>query len=148
MLNLLVNLLRFFTPPKDANQDQLAVWRASIAGGYILLTALGSFHVAWACGFIPNLPGFALTTDLVQTEAKFEDKFEQLQNQFRKQELRLLEQAILDMRSRQCKVIQSTGDPENNADLKRFVAEKMAKLKYDYRNMAGYEYSVPPCGDL
>lgn len=85
-----------------------------------------------ACGWVPWLPGFASTADLAS-----------LQRAFTIQQARLLEQSLLDMRTRQCKAVHT-----NNPDAKRFAAERVASLSVEYRDLTGHHYQLPNCDEL
>lgn len=119
-------------PPASADERQLGVWRAFIATATLLLMFGLAGHIAWACGYIPGLPGFARAQDV-----------HELKTDFRKQQIRLLEQALLDMRARQCRAI-----VDDNREAKRFTAERMAQLSTEYYALAGYLYPVPDCNAL
>ncbi len=87
--------------------------------------------VLCAHGAVPWYSGFALTSDV-----------EGLTDQFRQQEVRLLDQALLEMKLRQCKA----GDV--NPDAKRFATERLGEMQREYLTLTGHYPALPQCEEL
>lgn len=101
------------------------------------------FHVAWACGFLPGVSGFALSEEVSSKNEQLTAQMTRLQHAFTEQEIILLEGAILDMRSKQCAAIVN-----NNRESRRFAAERLTRLLNKYQETASHNFPLPPCAEM
>ena len=90
------------------------------------------FHVAWACGWIPGIPGFAMAGDVTQLSGKVSGI-----------EQSLLEAEIIEAQERLCKA-----DAENNVPAMRYSAERLRELAYQYESMTDKVFRLPTCNEL
>jgi hypothetical protein len=97
-------------------------WRLTIS----LVCVMFLFHIAWACGLVPTLSGFALAAE--QTQMKSDITSIKLQ---------LIEREILDLRVAQC------SNPS-----KRFFTSRINDLRTNWQKETGVPYILPDCGDI
>jgi hypothetical protein len=90
------------------------------------------FHISWACGFIPGLDGFA-HADVLN---KYRDEVTNMHAE-------MLEQALLDTRTRQCVAIEA-----GNVDARYYSTQKFQELYVLYWRLAGKDYRIPDCKEV
>lgn len=56
----------FATLAGDLIKSPVAAWRVAI----LSILSLFAFHVAWACGWVPGIPGFAMAADVSELVGK------------------------------------------------------------------------------
>lgn len=97
-------------------------WRLMMAISVVVLMG----HMAWACGLIPNMDGFALAGEVKQS-----------QKAVSRIEVKLLEMDILDTIKQKC-----------TAEDKRFLASKLRDLRVQWLELTGRQYDEPQCDEL
>lgn len=134
MLEKLYSALSAVIPPGDASPITLARWRLAVAGGFFAM----AFHVAWACGWVPGLPGFAEARDLREQQVIVQE-VAQGQNLIL---VRLIAADIETARQRQCQALR-----ENNRAAADGWAVSLNTALREYLTFAGREYVVRPCSE-
>ena len=105
--------------------QRTALWRIGITG-------LISFHVAWACGWIPGMTGFAMAGD-----------FHFLAEKVDSIEISLLEAEIIEAQERFCRA-----ELDSNIPAKRYSAERLRELVYEYEKLTSMIFRLPTCNEL
>lgn len=121
---------------------------------FAVLTLFFIFHVAWACGHIPSMPGFALASDIedVSLELREIDKsareaVEAAREQSKKVEglvlslhVEILEERMMSLHILRCRA--------GNTETKQLYANRIQRNLSKYRELQGYHYQLPACEDL
>jgi hypothetical protein len=118
----------------------------------VVVLAFG-FHVAWACGYVPGVAGFA-TEDQVEEVAISAESAEQAAEAAREEARQLvqevqssvvdlqseiLEERISNLQTLRCR----TDDSELHDQYSARINRNMAK----YRSINGYYFQLTPCTD-
>lgn len=130
MIDRLADALGAIIPSTDESPKAQRRWRVSVALWLILGTAFGAFHVAWACGWLPGMPGFALEVDLHKVQA---DVHRSLVMQYRT--------SIFEVRQQQCQAARE-GRPLS------VYTGKLQDLMDEYDLLADQAYRLPDCNEL
>lgn len=110
----------------DLDQAQrTAIWRVGI-------TALLVFHVSWACGWVPGLPGFAMATD-----------YQVLSVKVNRVERSLLEKDLVEAQERFC-----NARAGGNITAQRYAEERRRRLSGEFRAVSVAPMSLPSCTEL
>lgn len=143
LIDKLLDAVSAAIPPADASDVHVTRWRLAVGLISMAMPLALAIHILMSCGWIG--PGFAQARDLQDLKAAVEEKDQAIRSSLDKQERRQIEDALLDMRARQCAAI-TTG----NAEAKRFAAEKMDELQSDWRALVGVttNYPLPTCEEL
>lgn len=129
MLDKILDVASAALPPPDERPAAVKRWRLTVGIWQMLITFFGAFHVAWACSWLPGIPGFAMAADAHEIKQAVD---ELRQN--------LLEKAIFDTRILQC-----TAMEEGNG---RVYAEKLRGFLVEYKETTGHDYPLPACDEL
>lgn len=97
-------------------------WRLTISVGIITLFA----HVAWSCGMIPGVSGFAMANEQ-----------EEIKHTIIRIELKLLDRDIIDAVRQRCLATNKT-----------FFADRVHELTRQWYFLTKVVYIVPNCTDL
>lgn len=133
--------------PSREQREKLRRWRM-VVGTAILA---GAFHVAWACGLLPNFSGFAIAAD---TESKIAVVRKEIAQQVTDLEHRVvrierkmdsslklqIESRIRDLTHERC-----TARTQRTID--RLEAE-IDSLQDDHHTITGERYPLRPCAEL
>ena len=84
------------------------------------------FHISWACNWIPGMPGFASSAE-VMSQGKAIQKIQ----------LSLLESNILDVKQQQCLAVN-----------KDFFTRRLQELLREYQTVTKQQYQIPTCRDF
>jgi len=101
----------------------------------LLLVAAFTLHVAWACGYLPRLPGFALAADvqeLVSAVGRIEDSLIT-------DRIDRLESEIRNLHMLRCYASNST---------RQLYAQMLDAKLVRYRRLTQNQLTLPPCADL
>lgn len=98
-----------------------------------LVTVLFSVHVAWACGWIPGMSGFAFAQDIDDVKHEIKELTEEL----RTQRVEYLEERILAAYAQQC----SAG----TQDLREIHQRRLTRLLRHYQDVTDYTYPLQAC---
>lgn len=129
MLDKIADLAAAALPPLDESPRGIRRWRLMVwAIQWFTLSFLGA-HIAWACNWLPGVPGFALAADVVGIQSS-------LQNLT----VDLLSKNIFEMRIRQCRAVAS--------GTQQIYTEQLQKLLDQYQSIAGKTYLLPACSEL
>jgi len=120
----------FILPPLE--NTPLGKWRMAVAGAVCAF----SFHVAWACGWVPGLQGFALADD-ARVQVQTVQQLQQGQNTIL---VRLIAGDIEAARQQQCRAIQTN----NRAAADGWAVSLNSSLR-EYLTLAGREYVLRSC---
>lgn len=105
-----------------------AYWRLFIA---LLLTT----HIAWACGWLPGVSGFA-----------FAGEVHKLTTEFREHLVTDLEEKLFNMQERLCEL---RFDPDKySVDKEARYKERIRNLMRAYRDLADHNYVLDQCALL
>lgn len=124
----LIEFVDFVFMIEDNSTTGTRRWRIVVS---LIIVALG-FHVVWACNFIPGLDGFA--------RAGAVDRY---RDEVTTMHVEILEQALLETRTRQCTAIAS-----DNAEARYYSTQKLQELYGLYRQLAEKDYRVPDCKEV
>lgn len=124
MLEALVVLIDKLFFMED-NPNARRRWRLTVA----LVLLLVGFHVAWACGFVPGLDGFARA-----------DSVAVVKSDVAMIRTELLEQRLFETRVRQC--------TSTTSDARQYHGEKLQELRRTYYSVTGHDYPVPTCEEV
>lgn len=142
LFDKVIEALTAAIPPADAADLHVTRWRLVIA----LMVMFASVHVPLSCGWLPFVwSGFAQADDLRELRVTIEEKQAEMAASLKAQQQRQIEDALLDMRARQCAAIAA-----ENVEAKRFAAERMDELQSDWRKLVGEtrNYPLPTCDEL
>lgn len=119
----------------------------------ILLAVLAfTFHVAWACGYVPNVDGFAREgqvqriADEIASEAAGRAKedalshIDQVKGSIKDLHTEILEERIQNLQIERCR-----SDDEN---LREQYATRVNQNMAKYRQVNGYYYNLTACRDM
>lgn len=134
MIEKLASALSAVIPPAEATPRALARWRLAVAAGFFAL----AFHVAWACGWVPGLPGFAEARDL-QEQRTLVQRVSDGQNAIL---IRLIRADIESSRIQQCRALQAG----NRAAADGWATSLRTALA-EYLSLAGREYQLRDCAE-
>lgn len=98
---------------------KVALWRGSI-------TALLLFHIFWACGWVPGMPGFALAAHAEDTNSEV-----------RQLRIELLERDLLDAHALRCAA--------DDRELRRLYSQRVQMRLRKYQEIVGTPYPLEPC---
>lgn len=127
---VLVEAIKILVPPKADDAEGQTRWRWVVFATLIgLIVTLGA-HIAIACGALPSISsGFALEADQKATQRRIDVIATlSIQNEIRSKTLELCMEH----------------DPSRRSELNRDID----KLQYEYKEVAGNWYTVPPCDKL
>lgn len=143
LIDKMFDALAVAIPPADASDRHVTRWRLAVGLISMSMPLALAVHILMSCGYIG--PGFAQARDLQDLKIAVEEKDRAIRTSLEKQERRQIEDALLDMRARQCVAIAA-----NNTEAKRFAAEKMDELQSDWRALVGVttNYPLPTCEEL
>lgn len=110
-----------FTASIVPPEHRTTVWR-------VLITLIIAGHVAWACGWVPGVSGFAMADEV--SDVKEDVKTIQID---------LVDAQIFEQRLRQC---QSTDQA------RQVHAQRLQRLLRRYQELTGRNYQLPSCSDL
>ena len=130
MIERLADALGAIIPTTDESPRALRRWRVSVALWLMGVTGFGAFHVAWACGWLPGMPGFALEVDLARVQA---DVHRSLVMQYRT--------SLFEVRQQQCEAARA-GRP-----LSAYTS-KLQDLLDEYDTLTDQDYRLPACSEL
>lgn len=134
MIDKLSAALSAIIPPAEANPRALARWRLSMAAFVFAFC----FHVAWACGYIPGLPGFAQARDLTEQRTLVQQVSEGQEAIL----VRLIRADIESARQQQCRALR-----ENNRAAAEGWAVSLRTALAEYQSLAGAEYRLRECSE-
>tara|TARA_R110000868_G_scaffold24342_4_gene96286 strand:+ start:650 stop:940 length:291 start_codon:yes stop_codon:yes gene_type:complete len=89
-------------------------------------------HVAWACGILPWVSGFANAADVARLDARA-----------KRIEVRLISADLYEARKEQCLAIHSADTAAKPGPLRR-----RDSLIADYESLTGLEYRLPDCEEM
>lgn len=107
-------------PPDDPKM--LGRWRLAISGTLLVIAGLLAFHISWACGWLPGLPGFAMASEMAQVDKKVD---------------RLYQSDLVDRIEKILRFKCNSGSQELDSTLRDLEAE--------YRDEVGQQYQRPSC---
>jgi len=112
-----------------ASSDAAGMWRVFTA---LLLVG----HIAWACGWLPGISGFAFANDVDALRDEFNDY------------LRVdLDEKLFNMQERLCAL--RLDEPDNRfPDREYRFKERIRVLLTAYRELVGYSYTLDQCARL
>jgi hypothetical protein len=124
------------------------------AAARVVLWAIVVSHIAWACGWIPGLQGFAFASEV---DDKIAEVVRPLERQLRGLErdvadvrkeqraarVTALEGLLFETRRAQCSAIR-----DENREAMRFYAQRMDQLRAEYHGTTGREYAPASCSEL
>lgn len=108
-----------------SREARTAVWRVSI-------TAFLVFHIFWACGWIPGIPGFAMAAE-----------YQGLQDEVQTVKETLLEKDLIESQERFCHA--RVG---GNLTAMRYAEERRRRLLGEFRAMTDEAFNLPSCMEL
>lgn len=94
-----------------------------------------AFHVLWACGWIPGMPGFALDTDISEVKVELRD----LTLELRQQRVDYLEERILTAYAEHCRA--------DELSLKQIHQRRLQRLLRLYQDVTGRAYPLQRCAE-
>lgn len=143
LIDKLLDAVSAAIPPADASDIHVTRWRLAVGLISMAMPLALAVHILMSCGWIG--PGFAQARDLQDLKTAIEQKQFTIEESLAKQERRQIEDALLDMRARQCVAIVTA-----NVEAKRFAAEKMDELQSDWRRLVGVatNHPLPTCEEL
>lgn len=109
-----------------------------------VVTALFVSHIAWACGWIPGVSGFAFASDIddvqhdlqaLSTEVQHE--LRELTGELRTQRIEYLEERILSAYAQQCSA--------TKGDLRDIHQRRLTRLLRHYQDVTAYTYPLQEC---
>ena len=119
----------------------------------ILLAVLAfTFHVAWACGFVPGVDGFAREHYVQQVadqiaraaaEGAKEDALQyiaQVEGSIKNLHTEILEERIQNLQLERCRA--------DNEQLREQYAARVNRNMSKYRVLNGYYYNITACQDM
>jgi hypothetical protein len=127
LIKLLQSLFGMMMPPSDPATR----WQYIVSMTLLALAGLGGFHVAWACGWVNGLEGFALAVEL-------EDQQESIDQILS----RMIATQVEEARQAQCAAIES-----NNDAAVRGWSSTLTRLLAEYENEAGRSYALRACSE-
>lgn len=98
-----------------------------------LITALFTVHVAWACGLIPGVQGFAFASDINDVKHEIQELTLALQTQ----RVEYLEERVLTAYAQQCSA--------EGQDLREIHQRRLTRLLRHYQDVTGYTYPLQAC---
>ena len=128
-----IPLIKAIMPPEeDADRRAQHHWQVAISVFTLSLGGVVAVHIAWACGMLPWVAGFASNADVVR-----------LQSTARSIEIRIVSADLYEARKEQCKAIHDNEDGSKPGPLRRINA-----LVADYQSMTGFSYRMPGCDEI
>lgn len=111
-------------------------------------------HIAWACGFIPGVQGFAYATDIdrkveeaispIKSEvAEIDRKLTRVEREVIAARIATLEKSLFDLRKAQCTAI-----ARDNAEAVEFYSRQMQAVRSEFYTATGREYQAPTCAEV
>lgn len=136
-----VKVVTTILPPMSPMQT----WRVLVAIGLMM----AGVHVAWACGYIPGLAGFAQTAQVEQIKKTVDDgqkKTEQSVEAIKQTQgvilTRLIASDVESARASQCKAL-----AEGNQAAAQGWRVRLDASLYEYRYNAQRDYVLRPCSE-
>lgn len=128
--DIALEAVKMLVPPKGDDLEGQTRWRWVVFGSVIGLAASMALHIALACGYLPGLSsGFALEANQKAIQRRI-DVIATLS----------IEHEIRSKTSELCQERDSGRRAELNNDI--------SKLQWEYKEVAGDWYQVPPCDRL
>jgi hypothetical protein len=112
----------------------------------ILLAGFG-FHVLWACGYIPGLPGFALANDVTELRRELEEdndaiseSLEDIKDQLHEDRIDRLEDRIRHFHMLRCQA--------ESPEMRRLYADRVNDNLLRHRRLSRTYLRLSACEDL
>lgn len=116
-------------PPRGSDDVRMQQWRWNVAYFCLSLGTVLAVHIAWACGLLPWVSGFAAASDMARLEIRAKNI-----------EVRIISADIYEARKEQCSAI-----AENETASKPGPLRRLNALVADYEAMTGLSYRMPDC---
>lgn len=133
-------------------QDMEPEARRNVARFFLWLIV--TIHIAWACGLIPGVNGFAFASEV---DSKIASAVEPIKSEVREIDRKLarverevvaariaaLEKSLFDLRKAQCTAIS-----RENPEAVEFYGRQMQEVRSQYYAATGREYQAPTCAEV
>lgn len=133
-------LIELFPP----DVPRLVRWRLMIS----FTCAVFLFHIAWACGFVPGVPGFALADDvdqkIDQAMQPVRAQLGQITTQIASQD-DILKSIRLDQLAARIRDLQQQRCEAKDRHVKESIDEEIDRQQRQYRVLAGERCPLPAC---
>jgi hypothetical protein len=144
------DLLGAILPPKDPTPERQRRWGFAVAGVLIAMSTWTVGNTVLLLGLLPPLfgDGFARAdalSALAQKSdlARIERSLDALVQTSKNAQIATLGQQIYNLHVMECNARKA-----GNGEAARSHAEKLEELKFNFRQLAGYEYSLQSCAEL
>lgn len=124
----MTKVIPFLIPPANASGPEVVRWRLSISFAMFLV----GVHIAWACGLLPGLSGFAQASEVRAVDREV--------TIIRRE---LLETRIFDTTVKLCMAMS-----ESRPEVKQFYSQKQRDLLTAYRDLTSRDPRVPDCREV
>lgn len=132
-----INLAKKLLPPQG--DESVYHWTMSLTtiGVVLVLTV----HIAWACGLIPGLVGFARATEVNDVKAQLVRSQSEVTANLQTSRAEYLEGRAFDIRIKQCEAI-----AQKKSAL--VFTTQLQQVLYTYRILTGKELILPTCDEM
>ena len=120
----------------DILKSPTSAWRAA------LLLLLGG-HIAWSCGWIPGITGFALAQDLEDQEEQIEEQLARVEDQVERVEEKLSTVLRIALAQEVCRLFRLRN--EATGALQSQLHNSMLEKQDEYVLATGTRYPVSEC---
>lgn len=134
MIKHAASLAKELIPP--GVEEGVLRWRLMMAGTMVAIAATLGLHVAWACGLVPGIDGFALAADVEQAQTQIEQKLSRLETSQNTLLRIALAQEI-------CRIYRLRN--ESSGQLQRQLQSSLFEKQDEYSAIAGERYPVAEC---
>lgn len=133
-------------------QDMKPEERRNMARFFLWLIV--TLHIAWACGWIPGMQGFAFASDvddkISEAIAPIKDEVREIDRKLTRVEreviaarIATLEKSLFDLRKAQCTAIS-----RENPEAVEFYGRQMQEVRSQYYSATSREYQAPTCAEV
>jgi hypothetical protein len=120
----------------------------------ILFWGAVSFHIAWACGLLPGVQGFAVASEVdgkiaqavepIKVEVREIDrKLSRVEREVIAARIATLEKSLFDLRKAQCTAI-----ARENPEAVEFYGRQIQGVRAEYYAATAREYQAPTCAEV
>lgn len=102
-----------------------------------IIAGLFAFHIAWACGWLPGISGFALASDTQQVQEDIKDLRQTIENGFKEIRKEQIQDRLSALQALRCTA--------QDQQLEREYVNRIQELQSRYRDAFGYTYPLEPC---
>jgi len=154
MFNFLWGLISGMVPPKIEGNPELTAYLRSNSLLNITILVVGTFHIAWVCGYLPGNPGVAWAQEVRDDKTDLDGKIrQQADMSARRQkhlEMSLDNLTLLSVKLNLKSAVHDLCEAEesHNQLALNSASGAIDNLADQYRKLTGYPYQIPDCREV